>query len=188
MNKAIFINKDGTLIKEVLNNVNPKFVTLNEGVVEGLKVLQAKGYYLILITNQEGIAYGYFKEQALLSAIYRVEELLKFKGVYLDGFMLCPHHPNGRVRKYAVDCDCRRPKPGLLINAAKKYNLDLKNSWILGNLPEDIQAGNLAGCQTILIQTEAGLNGETLQDDIKKPKGIFVDITKAAEFIMAHSQ
>jgi D,D-heptose 1,7-bisphosphate phosphatase len=188
MNKAIFINKDGTLIKEVPNNVNPKFVTLNEGVVEGLKLLQARGYYLILITNQEGIAYGYFKEQALLGAIYRVEELLKFKGVYLDGHMLCPHHPNGKVRKYAVDCDCRSPKPGLLINAAKKYNLDLENSWILGNLPEDIEAGNLAGCQTVLIQTETELDSEILKEDVKKPQGIFVDITKAAEFIVEHSQ
>ncbi|MDB5014068.1 MAG: hydrolase, HAD-superfamily, subfamily [Daejeonella sp.] len=188
MNKAIFINKDGTLIKDVPNNVNPKFVSLNEGAIEGLKLLQAKGFYLILITNQEGIAYGHIKEQALLGAVYRVEELLKFKGVYLDGFMLCPHHPNGKIRKYSVDCDCRTPKPGLLLNAAKKYNVDLKSSWIMGNRLDDIEAGNLAGCQTILIQKEEATSVDTESAGVRKPSGVFVDIQKAAEFIITHSQ
>lgn len=188
MNKAIFINKDGTLIKDVPNNVNFKFISLNEGLIEGLKVLQAKGFYLILITSQDGVAHGQIKEPALLGAIYRVEELLKFKGVYLDGFMLCPHHPKGKIRKYSLDCDCRPPKPGLLLNAAKKYNVDLKGSWIMGNKLDDIEAGNLAGCQTILIQQDDAININLDLSELRKPSGTFKDINKASEFIVAHSK
>lgn len=185
MNKAIFINKDGTLIKDVPNNVNLKFISINEGVIEGLKSLQAKGFYLILTTSQEGIAHGNMKEPALYGAINRVEELLKFKGVYLDGFMLCSHHPNGKIRKHSLDCDCRPPKPGLLLNAVKKYNVDLKSSWILSNRLYDIEAGNLAGCQSILIQNDVTTTIDTEISEVRKPISVLKDINKAAEFILA---
>ena len=188
MNKAIFLNKDGTLIKDIPNNINLKYVSLNEGVIDALKLLQGKGFYLILITHQAGIAYGYFKEQAIISAIYRVEELLKFKGVYLDGYVLCPHHPEGKVRKYSIDCDCRTPKPGLLLNAAKKYNLDLTSSWILSNSFNDIEAGNIAGCHTIMIENELTATVNSIFDEAQKPNANFLDLKTAAEFILAQTK
>lgn len=182
MNKAIFINKDGTLIRDVPFNVNPKLITLNSNLIEGLKLFQQHGYFLIMVTNQAGLAYGYFKEQALLTSIFRVEELLKFNGIFLDGFMNCPHHPEGKVKKYTLDCECRNPKPGLLINAAKKFNIDLKKSWVISDILNDIEAGNRAGCNTILIGN--GVETEWFINDFRKPTKIALDVNGAADLII----
>jgi D-glycero-D-manno-heptose 1,7-bisphosphate phosphatase len=149
--KAVFLDKDGTLIENVPYNVDPDQIQLCEGAIAGLKLLQAADYQLIVITNQSGIARGYFPEAALNAVQHRLQELLAAHGIELDGFYYCPHHPDGVVTSYAIDCSCRKPQPGLLYQAAQEQAIDLTRSWLIGDILNDVEAGRAANCRTVLI-------------------------------------
>ncbi|WP_416674547.1 D-glycero-alpha-D-manno-heptose-1,7-bisphosphate 7-phosphatase [Egbenema bharatensis] len=149
--KAVFLDKDGTLIENVPYNVDPDQIQLCEGAIAGLKLLQAEDYRLIVITNQSGVARGYFPETALTAVEHRLQELLTPHRIQLDGFYYCPHHPDGTVASYAIDCSCRKPQPGLLARAAQEQTIDLGQSWLIGDILNDVEAGRTAGCRTILI-------------------------------------
>ncbi|GAB3903139.1 HAD family hydrolase [Larkinella knui] len=151
--KAVFIDKDGTLIQDVPYNVDPERITLNPNAGCTLAHLQQAGYRLLIISNQSGIAHGYFEENALVAVQNRLQELLRPFGVYLDGFYYCPHHPEGTVPGYAIACSCRKPHPGLLLRAAREHAIDLTASWMIGDILHDVEAGNRAGCRTILLDT-----------------------------------
>src|SRR3712207_3425501 len=127
--RAVFLDKDGTLIENVPYNVDPNQIKLSPGAIEGLLSLQEAGYKLIVITNQSGVAHGYFQESALLAVEARLHQLLAAEGIHLAGFYYCPHHPGGVVPEFAIACDCRKPAPGLLLGAANKHNIDLRSSW-----------------------------------------------------------
>jgi histidinol-phosphate phosphatase family protein len=149
--RAIFIDKDGTLIEDVLYNVNPQLIQLKPGVVRSLSILHAAGYRLIIISNQSGVARGFFPEEALAAVENRLRQLLADFDVPLTGFYYCPHHPEGVVQAYAIDCACRKPAPGLIYRAARAHNIDLKSSWFVGDILNDVEAGRRAGCRTILL-------------------------------------
>lgn len=149
--RAIFIDKDGTLIEDVPYNVNPDLIRLKPGVVRSLAILHAAGYRLIVISNQSGVARGFFPEEALAGVENRLQQLLAEFNVPLAGFYYCPHHPEGVVRAYAINCACRKPEPGLIYRAARVHNIDLKNSWFVGDILNDVEAGRRAGCRTILL-------------------------------------
>src|SRR5438045_3549528 len=117
MNKAVFVDKDGTLIHDIPYNVNPAKITLHHGAAEGLKLLAENGYQVIVITNQSGVARGYFDEKDLVAVEKKLKDLLQAHGIMLTGFYYCPHHPEGSVKAYAVSCSCRKPEPGMLIKA-----------------------------------------------------------------------
>lgn len=150
MNKAIFIDKDGTLIKNIPYNINPLEIVLMRGAAKFLSCLSSADYKIIIITNQSGIARGYFSEEDLLLVKEKIRLLLSSAGVILDGFYYCPHHPEAKIEAYRKDCLCRKPKPGLFFVAASDFDLDLENSWMIGDILDDIEAGNRAGCKTIL--------------------------------------
>lgn len=141
LKKAIFIDKDGTLVPDIPYNVDPDLIQLQEGAVEGLKLLQQEGYLLIIISNQSGVGRGYFKEEALKSVRQKIETLLKEQNIYLDGFYYCPHYPQSSIEQYAMLCDCRKPEPGMLLKAAKDFGIDLSFSWMIGDILNDVQAG-----------------------------------------------
>lgn len=149
--QAIFLDKDGTLVKDVPHNVDPDRVELSDKAGDGLHLLQQRGYHLIVISNQPGIAKGLFTEAALEPVEIRIAELLSREQVVLDGFYYCPHHPDGSVPGYATDCDCRKPMPGMLLRAARENGIDLARSWMIGDILHDIEAGKRAGCRTVLI-------------------------------------
>ncbi|PUZ25698.1 HAD family hydrolase [Chitinophaga parva] len=151
MRKAIFLDKDGTLIYDVPYNADPEKIFLQEKLVHGLRKLQAAGYLLVVVTNQAGVAHGHFPEHHLKGVRAKIESLLYEQGIVLDGFYYCPHHPEGRMVQYAYACECRKPLPGLFLQAAREMNIDLGNSWALGDILNDVEAGNRAGCSTILI-------------------------------------
>lgn len=163
MHKAVFLDKDGTLIPDIPYNVNPALITLQEGVLKGLRLLQQQ-FLLIIISNQSGIALGYFSEQDIEGVKNTITSLLKTGGVRLDGFYYCPHYIEGTVKQYAVDCTCRKPKPGMLIEAAGHFGIDLSQSWMIGDILHDVEAGNAAGCRSILInngnETEWHMNSK----------------------------
>jgi histidinol-phosphate phosphatase family protein len=116
-----------------------------------LRLLQAAGYRLILVSNQSGIARGYFDESELDAIEARVRDALREEGVHLDGWYCCPHHPAGSVAQYAVPCICRKPGPGLILLGAREHGVARRDSWMAGDILDDIEAGRRAGCRTVLI-------------------------------------
>lgn len=159
MSKAIFIDKDGTLIKNVSYNVNPSLIELLPYTAESLKLLQSEGFKIVVVSNQSGVAKGIFKEERLIGVERELKRQLGDGGVKLDGFYYCPHLPEseGKVDEYSFDCDCRKPKEGLILKAARELNVDLKTSWMIGDILNDVEAGNRAGCKSILFDN----GGET---------------------------
>src|SRR5829696_5662353 len=148
---AIFLDKDGTLVQDVPYNVAPERVLLAPGADVALPRLARRGYQLVVISNQSGVARGYFDESALAGVERRIRELLDEIGVPLAGFYYCPHYAAGCVAEYSIDCDCRKPKPGLLLRAAMDLDLDLTASWMIGDILDDVEAGHAAGCRSILL-------------------------------------
>jgi D,D-heptose 1,7-bisphosphate phosphatase len=149
--KAIFFDRDDTLIEDRGYINNPEQVKLLDGVPEALIQLKALGYKLVVVTNQSGVAHGIVTEKVLVEIHGRLKQLLVDKNAYLDGIYYCPYHPEGVVPKYRKESDLRKPSPGMLLKAAEEMNIDLNQSWCIGNSSRDIEAGIRAGCKTILI-------------------------------------
>lgn len=156
--KAVFLDRDGTINKYVgfLRSID-KF-ELIDGVAEAVKKINQSGYLAIVVTNQPVIARGEVSLEELQEIHNKMETLLGEYGAYLDAIFFCPHHPHkgykGERTKYKIDCDCRKPKPGMLLDAAKKYNIDLSQSWLIGDGENDIGAGKNAGCQVAYVGDE----------------------------------
>lgn len=182
LNKAVFIDKDGTLIPDIPYNVDPSRISLENNMVQGLKYLQSHGYLLVIISNQSGIAQGYFTEEEFIAAQKKIEQLLKSQAIRLNGFYYCPHHPDGIIKEYSFACDCRKPESGLLLRASSDLNIDLSSSWMLGDILNDVEAGNKAGCRTILIDN--GNETEWLMTPERRPNYIVKTINDAAGHII----
>jgi histidinol-phosphate phosphatase family protein len=154
---AVFLDKDGTLIRDVPFNVDPERIALMPGVASGLRALFDAGYRLCVVSNQPGVAMGMFPHAALQGVEARIRELAGECGVALDGFFWCPH-PAPRGENAKIACMCRKPMPGMLLVAARQHGLDLARSWMIGDILDDIEAGHRAGCRSVLVNT----GGETL--------------------------
>jgi D-glycero-D-manno-heptose 1,7-bisphosphate phosphatase len=182
MTKAIFIDKDGTLVEDIPYNVDADRIRFTEGAFNALKMLKHEGYLLILVSNQSGIAHGYFSEQAFETHKCRLQELLKEAGADLDAIFTCPHHPQGIIPKYAVSCDCRKPRPGMIMRAAELFDIDLSHSWMIGDILNDVEAGNSAGCRTILIDN--GNETQWLLSQERTPTAAAKNLAEAASIII----
>ena len=178
--KAVFLDKDGTLAEDVPYNVDPARITLKPGAREGVRALAAAGYKLAVVTNQSGIARGLFAPSALGPVAIRLRMLL---GVELAGFFHCPHHPDGSVPAYAVDCTCRKPQPEMILNAARAIGADLAASWMIGDILHDVEAGNRAGCRTVLIDN--GGETEWAAGPYRTPTFVARDLAEAARVILS---
>jgi len=158
--KAIFLDRDGTINKYVgfLRSVDT--MELLPGASEAIKRINKSGYLAIVVTNQPVIARGEVTVPELNEIHNKMETLLGKDGAYIDALYYCPHHPHkgyeGEIPELKTDCDCRKPKPGLLLRAAEDYNIDLEHSWMIGDSDSDVQAGDAAGCKGIKIE-EGGL-------------------------------
>jgi len=186
MNKAVFLDKDGTLIKDVPYNVNPALITLEPYAPQALKQLQELGYLLIVVSNQPGIALGYFSEADVQGVFLAICKMLRRHGVRLDGFYYCPHDINGKQWPYVVNCNCRKPGPGMLLKAAAEYDIDLSQSWMIGDILHDVEAGNRAGCKTILLNK--GHETEWDMSEKRIPSHMAPDWREAAEFIISRTK
>ena len=182
-NRAVFLDKDGTLIEDVPYNVDPAHIQLTPGALEGLQALHAAGFRLIVVSNQSGVARGYFPEEALTAVESKLRELLAEAGVPLAGFYYCPHHPAGSVTAYTVACTCRKPQPGMLVQAAREHEIDLAASWLIGDILNDIEAGRTAGCRTILLDN--GHETEWIVTPQRQPHYKSADLKEAAEIILS---
>jgi D-glycero-D-manno-heptose 1,7-bisphosphate phosphatase len=185
-NKAIFLDKDGTLIRDIPYNADPSLIRLLPNAGEGLRRLQAAGYVLILISNQSGVAHGYFSEADLAPITSRICTLLAAEGVSLRGAYYCPHAVNGTVEPYACECSCRKPRPGLLLRAARDFNIARAASWMIGDILDDVEAGKRAGCGTILLDN--GHETEWRAGEGREPDHRAADLKEAAGVILGEKK
>jgi D,D-heptose 1,7-bisphosphate phosphatase len=174
--RAVFLDRDLTIIEDMEYSVDASKLKLLPGALEGLKRLREAGYLLVVVTNQSGIARGYFDEASLKAFNAEFVRWMAGKGIALSGTYYCPHYAEGSVPEYAVRCACRKPGPGLLLRAAKELNLDLHASWMIGDRPADIGAGRAAGTRAVRI-------GRSGSDE---PPADFdaADLLEAAEIIL----
>lgn len=153
--KAVFLDRDGTINKYVgfLRDIND--FELLPGVSDAIKRINELGYLAIVVTNQPVVARGEVSYEQLSEIHHKMETLLGEAGAYIDGLYFCPHHPHkgyeGEIPELKIECDCRKPKPGMLLKAAREFNINLEESWMIGDGENDILAGKCAGCQTVLI-------------------------------------
>ncbi len=183
--KAVFFDKDGTLVVNVPYNVTPDLIRLAKEAPLCLRILHEAGYRFIVVSNQSGVARGYYGEEALAPVWQRLAALFDEIGVPLLGAYYCPHHPEGVVPSYAVPCSCRKPAPDLLLRAAFDHDLDLMRSWMIGDILDDVEAGFRAGCKTVLVDS----GGETewrLAPD-RMPDVFTTDLAQAAFAILSAS-
>jgi histidinol-phosphate phosphatase family protein len=156
---------------------------LAPGALEALPRLHRAGYLLFVVSNQSGVARGLFPESALVAVGVRLRELFRECGVSLTGFYYCPHHPHGSIPDFARACACRKPEPGMILRAARRHNIDLARSWMVGDILDDIEAGRRAGCRTILLRN----SGETEWrfDPRRVPDFLVDNLAEAAQCIVA---
>jgi histidinol-phosphate phosphatase family protein len=178
----VFIDKDGTLVENVPYNVDPAKLVFTPHAIEGLKLLAAFDYALVIITNQPGVALGRFDARALHALQDALATRLAEQGVPLAGFYACPHAPPADA---AFACACRKPAPGLLFRAAQALDLDLARSWMVGDILDDVEAGRRAGCRTVLL--EVGNETEWRYAPLRVPHQRAPDLFDAARRIVASS-
>jgi len=182
--KAIFLDRDNTLIEDPGYISSPEQVKLLDGVAEALVELKAFGYKLIVVTNQSAVARGIVTEKVLGEIHKRLKQLLSEKNAFLDRIYYCPYHPKGVVAKYRKESDCRKPNPGMLLRAAEEMNIDLDKSWCVGNSISDVEAGLRAGCKTILIDLPS--HQQQLEPGQPRPNYKAVNIKETVNIIKKH--
>jgi len=182
--KAIFLDRDDTLIEDPGYINSPEQVKLLDGVAEALIELKALGYKLVVVTNQSSVARGIVSEKVLGEIHNRLEQLLEEKKAFLDRIYYCPYHPDGAVKKYRKESDFRKPNPGMLLKAAEEMGLDLGQSWCVGNSISDMEAGLRAGCKTILIDLPS--HQQQLEPGQPRPDYKAVNIKEVVNIIKKH--
>jgi D-glycero-D-manno-heptose 1,7-bisphosphate phosphatase len=165
---VVFIDKDGTLIEDLPYNVDPARVRFAPGAREAVRLLGGAGLDLVIVTNQSGVARGYFDEADLAHLGEHLEREVAALGGRLAGFYACPHLPEGTVEAFALECACRKPAPGLIHQAAAEIGADPGRSWFIGDTWMDVAAGAAAGCRTILV-------GPEYRDRPGHPPGVVAD-------------
>lgn len=151
MQKAIFFDRDGTLIKDVHYLSSQDQVEILPGIINFCLDLQKKGYLLFVVTNQSGVARGFFDEQFVQKIHLYLDSIFKKSGINFKKFYYCPHHKEAKILKYKKECECRKPNPGMILKAAKEFDIDLSQSLMFGDKELDIKAGQAAGCKSFYI-------------------------------------
>ena len=173
-NRAVFLDRDGTMAKDVNYCARPEDFELFPDTAKAIKLLHEHAFKVIVVTNQSGIARGYFTEETLAQIHEKMKEELAKEGAWVDDIYYCPHHPDD-------NCDCRKPKPKMVLQAAKEYDIDLKHSFVVGDLEIDIGLGKAVGCHTILISTNPGYDDQKQET----PDYITSDLYQAARWIVS---
>jgi histidinol-phosphate phosphatase family protein len=180
--RAVFLDKDGTLVMDVPYNVDPARLRFTPRALEGLLALDRAGYALVVVTNQSGLAAGRFSRAEFGRLQRALEQRLRDEaGITLAGFYTCPHAPGPSP---ALGCLCRKPAPGMLRQAALVHGLELGRSWMVGDILDDVEAGHRAGCRTVLLD----VGNETVwrRSPLREPDHRVRDLLEAARAILAH--
>lgn len=179
--RAVFIDRDGTLNveKEYLHRVEE--CELIPGAEQAIRLLNQAGWLVVVVTNQSGVARGYYNEQDVAALHHHLAALLSRSGAHVAGWYYCPHHPSGS-EPYNCPCTCRKPLPGMLLQAAKELAIDLSVSWMVGDKLADVEAGRAAGCRPILVRTGYGqLESAHLPESV----AVCDDLAAAARLILS---
>ncbi len=160
MNPAIFLDRDGVLIRDVGYLADVAQIEVLPTVPLALQEIAAAGFARVVVTNQAGVARGFFPESRIAEVHAQLDTLFQAAGVAIDGYFYCPHHPREGQEPYRRTCDCRKPRPGLLLQGARELQLDLGQSFLIGDKLSDLEAGAAAGCRTVLVRTGYGTHYE----------------------------
>jgi D,D-heptose 1,7-bisphosphate phosphatase len=161
--RAVFLDRDGTLLEE------GNFVDRLDRLVffpysiDAVRALNRAGLAVVVVTNQSGVARGLYSEEFVRQSHRHIDERLRAVGARIDGYYYCPHHPEGSVQQFRVECDCRKPSPGQLLRAAADLSLDLTKSFVVGDRWKDIDAGEAVSARGILVRTGYGRDAESAQ-------------------------
>jgi D,D-heptose 1,7-bisphosphate phosphatase len=179
-NRAVFMDRDGTINEEVgyLSKLNQ--LKIFSSTFEAIRIINESGMKAVVITNQSGVARGFFDEDFVNAVHARISEMLQKKGAFIDRFYYCPHHPTEGSGVYKIDCGCRKPEPGMFLKAAEEMDINLASSYMIGDMPKDIQAARSAGVKGILVQT--GYEGNVISSG--NPVYTAQDILDAVRWIM----
>jgi D-glycero-D-manno-heptose 1,7-bisphosphate phosphatase len=191
--RAAFIDRDGVVNELVPDPISGRpesplraeDVSLVPGASSGLRELARAGWLLVGVSNQPAAAKGVVSRQQLCAVNLRVIELLAREGVQFDDFRVCLHHPDGVVPELTLVCSCRKPAPGMLLNAARENGIDLSGSWMIGDTDGDVRAGRAAGCRTVLIEHEPSSH-KRLGD--ARPDGIAPNLEAAAGLLLGRRE
>ena len=183
---AVFIDRDGT-INEQMGYINhPSRFVLLPGAAEAVKILKDNGFACFVVSNQSGVARGYFPIELVYEVHDHMQELLAAKGARLDGIFFCPHHPQGAVPEYAISCSCRKPRTGLIEQAKGKLAIDMNSSYVIGDRCQDLEMARRAGLEGVLVLTGYG-RGERdyiLPRERVRPAYIAEDLLDGARWII----
>lgn len=180
MKKAVFLDRDGTIIVEKHYLSDPNQVILIEGAAEAIKKLNDSGYLVIMASNQSGVARGMFGLDAVKIVNDRLVELLKAESAVLDGIYCCPHHPKGSNERYSYDCECRKPRIGMATDASRDFEIDLSESFMIGDKLSDVEFGqNFGAKQSIFVMTGDDKHLNHSDDYV-----IAEDISRAVDYIL----
>lgn len=167
-NKAVFLDRDGTIIKDAHYLKSKEQIQWLPGAMEALDTLKKLGYVLLILTNQSGVARGYFTEDDVNMIHDELEsQLYKKMGIRLDGFYYCPHHSEGLVSRYALNCNCRKPKNGLFRQAISDWDIDVKNSIAIGDGIRDLEAAFSVGVSKLILYGAKEYNEVESDNNIK---------------------
>ena len=181
---AVFLDRDGTINAEKNYLYRIEAFEFIPGTQEAIRRLKDAGYLVVVVTNQSGVARGYYTLQDVDRLHDHIQSELKRYGASIDEFYCCPHHPTAGIGEYLKDCDCRKGAPGMLLQAAVDLGIDLGLSFIIGDKPADIEAGRAAGCQALLVLTGYG---EKTREELKRQRlelpPVFASLSEAASFL-----
>ncbi len=186
---AVFLDRDGTINREVERLCRLADLQLLPGAVEGLRLLRRSGYLLVVVTNQSAVARGLLSEAELATIHSELQRQLAADSAAVDRIYYCPHHPDEGVPPYRRECSCRKPAPGMLHRAASELGIDLARSYMVGDSLPDMMAGWAAGCATVLVLTGYGLQiqEEADPDVLRRIDHVAVDLAAAAAWIAGRS-
>jgi D-glycero-D-manno-heptose 1,7-bisphosphate phosphatase len=185
MRPAIFLDRDGTLIEERGYLSDLAQISLFPYSAPALRHLRAAGYALVVVTNQAGVARGFFDEAFVRTAHAALDRMLRAQGVAIDGYYYCPHHPAGVVEGYRRECRCRKPAPGMIEDAARDLGLDVARSWVIGDKWLDVELAARAGARGVLVRTGYGGASEADSPPGIDADAVVDDLGDAARWILA---
>ncbi len=180
MRPAVFLDRDGTLVREVEYLSKIEDLEILEGVPGALRRLGEAGYLRLVVTNQSGVARGYFDEAFVTETHRELRRRLRAEGADLEGFYVCPHHP-----AFSGPCGCRKPEPGMVERAAAEWGVDLARSWVVGDKAADLELARRAGCRGALVRTGYGATTEReLAEEGERPQVVADGLAQAVESIL----
>jgi D-glycero-D-manno-heptose 1,7-bisphosphate phosphatase len=186
---AVFLDRDGTINEDVGYLNHPDQLRLLPQAIEGLQLLGSSGLLLVIVTNQSGVARGLIPPQQLPVIQNAFLDLMRAHAVPIAGYYACPHYPESSLPEYRGTCECRKPAPGLVLQAARELDIDLQNSYVIGDKASDVQLAHIAGATGILVLTGEGhKHQENYPPEYAPPHAICPNLYDAAKWIIANEK